>query len=193
MDGLEPRLQSRLSGGLVAAIQTFDEKLRREVLARKCAGMKRDVPAEVIDLLATRITASLRELDGALGRLIAHAELTGRALTLESAQDLLEDVLRSSEKRVGAEDIQKAVAEYYGLRMADILSPRRARAVARPRQLAMYLCKAITTLSLPDIGRKFSGRDHTTIIHGVRKIEELLETDNQLQSDVVAIKRALGV
>lgn len=193
LSGLGVRLQSRLNGGLVTEIDAFDAVWRRRLLAAKCALMQREVPAEVLDTLAQRITTSTRELEGALSRLIAHAELTGQTVTLESAERLLRDLLAQSEKTVSIADIQKAVAEHYRLRLADMHSPRRARPLARPRQLAMYLCKVLTVHSLPEIGRGFGGRDHTTIIHGIRKIEELLESDGQLQNDLALIKRILGV
>lgn len=193
LTGLGARLQSRLNGGLVTEINAFDVTTRRQLLDAKCALMKRDVPAEVLDILAQRITTSTRELEGALARLIAHAELTGQTVTLDSAERLLRDLLAQSEKTVSIADIQKAVAEHYRLRLADMHSPRRARPLARPRQLAMYLAKVLTIHSLPEIGRGFGGRDHTTIIHGIRKIEELLESDGQLQNDLAVIKRVLGV
>lgn len=193
LTGLGARLQSRLNGGLVTEIRPLDAASRRQLLAQKCAMMKREAPAEVLDLLAERITASTREMEGALARLIAHAELTGQPVTLDGAERLLQDLLAKAERRVSIDDIQKAVAEHYRLRLADMHSPRRARPLARPRQLAMYLCKVLTVHSLPEIGRGFGGRDHTTIIHGIRKIEELLEGDSQLQNDLCAIKRVLGV
>lgn len=191
--GLGQRLQSRLNGGMVAEINAFDAEQRRMLLDMKCAQTKRDVPAEVLDLLAIKITASTRELEGALSRLIAHAELTGTTVNVEGAERLLRDLLAVAERKVGIADIQKAVCEHYRLRLSDMHSARRARPLARPRQLAMYLCKVLTAHSLPEIGRGFGGRDHTTIIHGIRKIEELLEGDNQLQNDLCTVKRALGV
>ena len=193
LTGLGQRLQSRLNGGMVAEIGALDATQRREMLELKCALMKREVPAEVLDLLADKITNSTRELEGALSRLIAHAELTNTPVSLEGAERLLRDLLSVTERKVGIADIQKSVCEHYRLRLTDMHSARRARPLARPRQLAMYLCKVLTTHSLPEIGRGFGGRDHTTIIHGIRKIEELLEGDNQLQTDLQSIKRALGV
>lgn len=193
MTGLGARLQSRLNGGMVTEIGALDATQRREMLDLKCALMKRDVPADVLDMLADKIATSTRELEGALARLIAHAELTNTPVTTEGAERLLRDLLSVAERKVGIADIQKAVCEHYRLRLTDMHSARRARPLARPRQLAMYLCKVLTTHSLPEIGRGFGGRDHTTIIHGIRKIEELLEGDNQLQNDLLAVKRALGV
>lgn len=192
LDGLDERLRSRLGMGLVAGIHMGDHDLRLKMLQSKCALMKRDLPADVLDFLAQKITTNMRELEGALNRLIAHAELINRPVTLESAEDLLQDLLRASERRVTIEDIQRRVAEHYNLRIADILSPRRARPVARPRQIAMYLSKALTQHSLPEIGRKFGGRDHTTIIHGVRKVEELMERDANLAADVDSLRRLIA-
>jgi len=192
LDGLDERLKSRMGMGLVASIQQTDYDLRLRILQSKCLMMKRDMPQDVLEFLAGKITASVRELEGALNRLIAHAEMLNRPVTLESTQEILSDLLRAHERRLSIEDIQRRVAEHYSLRMSDILSPRRARQVARPRQVAMYLCKALTQYSLPEIGRKFGGRDHTTIIHGVRKIEELLTSDRDIANDVASLRRALS-
>lgn len=192
MDGLEERLRSRLSMGLVAAIHPTTYELRLGILQSKCAQMKRDLPQDVLEFLAQKIASNVRELEGALNRLIAHAELVGRPVTVDTAQDLLADLLRANDRRTTIEDIQRKVCEHYGIRLADMHSPRRARPVARPRQLAMYLCKQLTTHSLPEIGRKFGGRDHTTIIHGVRKIEELLAGDPTLRADLESLKKAIA-
>ncbi len=192
LEGLDERLKSRLGGGLAVAIQPADRDLRLAILHKKVALMRRDVPAAVLEFLADKVASNVRELEGALNRLIAHAELSGRALTVETAGELLADILRANDRRVTVDDIQKRVAEHYNIRMADMHSPRRARAVARPRQVAMYLAKALTVHSLPEIGRKFGGRDHTTIMHGVRKIEELLANDRCLQDDIAHLKAALA-
>lgn len=192
LDGLDDRLRSRLGMGLVAGIQNTSYDLRLEILRAKCALMKRELPADVLTFLAEKITSNVRELEGALNRLIAHTELVGRPLTLAGAEDLLQDLLRSACRRITIEDIQRHVADHYNLRMTDMLSPRRARPVARPRQVAMYLAKSMTEHSLPEIGRKFGGRDHTTIIHGVRKIEDLLQADRQLAADVETLKRRIA-
>lgn len=191
-EGLDERLRSRLGMGLVAGIQPAPYALRLEILKSKCRQLQRPLPDDVLEFLAQKITASVRELEGALNRLIAHADLTARAMTVESAAEILQDLLRGSCRRVSVEDIQKKVAEHFGIRLADILSPRRARAVARPRQIAMYLSKTMTEHSLPEIGRKFGGRDHTTIIHGVRKIEELMREDAHFGEDVEQIKRFIA-
>lgn len=190
LEGLDEKLRSRLSGGLVADIGPTTAELRLRILQSKCAMIKRSLPQDVLEFLAQKITSNVRELEGALNRLIAQAELVGCSVTVESAQNILQDLLRVNDRRLSVEDIQKKVVEHYKLRMSDMLSQRRSRIVARPRQVAMYLAKALTEHSLPEIGRKFGGRDHTTIIHGVRKIEELLKEDRLLQEDVEAIKRA---
>jgi len=192
LDGLDDRLRSRMGMGLMAGIQNTSFETRLQILQSKCALMKRDLPADVLAFLAEKITTNVRELEGALNRLIAHAELINRAVTLETAAELLQDLLRVADRRITIEDIQRRVAEHYNLRMADLLSPRRARPVARPRQIAMYLAKILTAHSLPEIGRKFGGRDHTTIIHGVRKIEELMIKDTGLVADVDGLKRLLA-
>lgn len=192
LDGVGERLRSRLSGGLVARVEAADRDLRLAVLKSKAALIGRAVPEDVLEFLADRVTSNLRELEGALNRLVAHAELAGRAVTVETAEEVLRDILRAAGRTVAPEDIQKAVAAHYGIRISDLLSPRRAREVARPRQVAMYLCKALTPHSLPDLGRRFGGRDHTTIIHGVRKIGDLMARDAELARDVEALKRALA-
>jgi chromosomal replication initiator protein len=144
-----------------------------------------------MEFLAQRIPSNVRELEGALNRLVAHAQLVGRELTVETTQDLLRDVLRANDRRVSIEDIQRRVADHYNIRLADMSSPRRARAVARPRQIAMYLAKQLTTRSLPEIGRKFGGRDHTTVMHAVKKVEELRSADHILQEDIDRLRRSL--
>lgn len=191
MDGLEERLRSRLNWGLVANIHPATYELRLGILEQKREMLGREIPQDVLELLAERIASNVRELEGALNRLIVHAELSKRAITLETAQDLLQDLLRAHDRRVSVEEIQKKVAEHYHIRLSDMHSPRRARALARPRQIAMYLAKVMTQHSLPEIGRKFGGRDHTTIMHGVRRIEELMAADSLLAQDVGLLHRAL--
>ena len=149
------------------------------------------VPDDVLDLLARRITASIRELEGALNRLIAYALLTGQQIDLAFAEATLADVLRGSQRKITIDDIQRAVSAHYSLRPGDLLSARRARAVARPRQIAMYLAKRMTLRSLPEIGRKFGGRDHSTVIHAVRRIEELRASDTEIDGDVRVLIRQL--
>ncbi len=192
LDGLDERLRSRLGGGLAVEFKPTTYELRLGILEKKSQMLKRDIPHDVLAFLAQKVVSNVRELEGALNRLVAHAELTGRAVTVEVAGDLLSDILRSNDRRLSVEDIQKRVSEHYNIRLADMHSPRRARAVARPRQVAMYLAKVMTEHSLPEIGRKFGGRDHTTIMHGIRRIEELVVSDRALREDVESLKRALA-
>jgi chromosomal replication initiator protein len=192
LDGIGERLRSRLGMGLVATIGPTTYELRLSILQSKCALLKRDVPQDVLEFLAAKIASNVRELEGALNRLLAHADLAGRALSVDSAAELLQDLLRAQGRRVTVEEIQKKVAEHYNIRISDMHSPRRARPVARPRQVAMYLAKQLTEHSLPEIGRKFGGRDHTTIIHGVRRIEELAAADTALRADIDALKRVIS-
>ena len=192
LDGVEARITSRLSCGLVADIKTPDLALRRAVLARKLVDMPgANVPDEVLDLLAARITANIRDLEGALNRVVAYAQLTGVEIDLEFAVATLGDVLRGAERRVTIDEIQKAVSAHFELKPVDLVSARRAVVVARPRQIAMYLAKRLTTRSLPEIGRKFGGRDHSTVIHAVRRIEELRDTDREIDTAVRVLLREL--
>ena len=193
LTGLEERIRSRLAWGLVVDIHPTTYHLRLEILQAKARMIADEVtiPPEVLEFLARRITSNVRELEGALNRIVAQATLVGRAITLEMAQDILQDLLRAYERRVTIEEIQKRVAEHYGIRFADMQSARRARAVARPRQVAMYLAKQLTPRSLPEIGRKFGGRDHTTVIYAIRKIEELRTADSSLSEDIETLRRLL--
>ena len=144
-----------------------------------------------MEFLAHKISSNVRELEGALNRIVAHAQLVGRTISLEMTQEVLSDMLRASERRITIDEIQKKVAEHYNVRVADMHSARRARAVARPRQVAMYLAKQLTPRSLPEICRKFGGRDHTTVIHAVKKIEELSAYDAAFREDVELLRRLL--
>ena len=192
LDGVEARITSRLSVGLVADIKAPDLALRRAILVRKLVDMPgTSVPGEVLDLLAARITLSIRDLEGALGRVVAYAQLTGEAVDLEFAVATLGDVLRGAERRVTIDEIQKAVSAHFELKPIDLVSARRAVVVARPRQIAMYLAKRLTTRSLPEIGRKFGGRDHSTVIHAVRRIEALRDTDREIDRAVRILLREL--
>ena len=191
LEGMEERMKSRLGWGLVADIHPTTYELRLGILQAKAELRQTQIPAKVLEFLAHKITSNVRELEGALTRITAHAQLVGRSITLESAQDVLHDLLRANDRRVTIEEIQKRVAEHFNIRLADMHSARRARAVARPRQVAMYLCKQLTPRSLPEIGRKFGGRDHTTVMHAVRKIEELVAADRALGEDIDLLKRML--
>ena len=166
-------------------------ELRLGILQAKAEQIKAEMPPKVLEFLAHKITSNVRELEGALNRIAAHAQLIGREITLENAQEVLHDLLRANDRRVTIDEIQKRVAEHYNIRLADMHSARRARAVARPRQVAMYLSKQLTPRSLPEIGRKFGGRDHTTVMHAVRKIEELRAIDRTLAEDIDLLRRML--
>ena len=191
LEGMEERMRSRLGWGLVADIHPTTYELRLGILQAKAEQLSVAIPDKVLEFLAHKITSNVREMEGALNRLAAHAELVGRAITMESAQDLLSDILRCSERRVTIDEIQKRVAEHYTIKVADMHSARRSRSVARPRQVAMYLAKQLTARSLPEIGRKFGGRDHTTVMHAVRKIEELCGSDHAFAEDVLLLRRML--
>jgi chromosomal replication initiator protein len=189
--GIEDRLRTRLGQGMVADLHATTYELRISILQAKVAQAGVAVPPKVLEFLAHKITTNVRELEGALNRLIAHANLFGRPVTLEGAQEVLHDVLRAHDRRLTIEEIQKKVAEHYHIRLSDMSSPRRARNVARPRQVAMYLAKQLTTRSLPEIGRRFGGRDHTTVMHAVSRVAELMQQDNAFAEDVELLRRML--
>jgi chromosomal replication initiator protein len=191
LENIGERLKSRLGWGLVADIHPTTYELRLGILQSKAELLNLKVPKEVLDLIATKITSNVRELEGALNRIMAHAFLVGRDVTLESTQEVLKDVLRSNERFITIEDIQKRVSEFFSIKMADLLSPRRARSLARPRQVAMYLSKELTTKSLPEIGRKFGGRDHATVIYAVKKVMELCESSAEFAHDLDTLKKSL--
>ncbi len=196
---VDARLRSHLSAGLVCGIEPADRSLRLGILERKLQLLARQhdfrrtatARPEVLEFLADRFTDSVRELEGALNTLVARLSEGVCTLTLDEAQAILRPHLRGGEKRVTVDDIQKATAEHFGLKQADLISERRNRAIARPRQAAMWLAKQLTTRSLPDIGRRFGGRDHTTVLHAVRRIEELKAADPQLTRDLETLTRKL--
>ena len=193
---LEDRIKSRLQCGLVVDLHPTDYELRLGILQQKAELYRQqygglEVADGVLEFLAHRITTNVRVLEGALTRLFAFASLVGREITLDLAQDCLADILRASERKVTVEEIQRRVSEHYNIRLSDMIGPKRLRSIARPRQIAMYLAKQMTTRSLPEIGRRFGGRDHTTIMHGIRKIEELKATDGQLAEDLELLRRLL--
>ncbi len=193
---LEERIKSRLQCGLVVDLHPTDYELRLGILQTKTEAYRAQYPGlqiadGVLEFLAHRITTNVRVLEGALTRLFAFASLVGREITLDLAQECLTDILRVSDRKVTIEEIQRKVAEHYNVRLSDMIGPKRVRTIARPRQVAMYLAKQLTTRSLPEIGRRFGGRDHTTIMHGIRKIEELQGADRQLAEDIVLLKRLL--
>jgi chromosomal replication initiator protein len=193
LEGIQDRILSRMAWGLVADINPADYELRLNILHAKLASMAQNVvvPAEVIEFLARKITANVRELEGALNRVVAYAALVNQPVTLEFTRETLADLLRAHEKKLTIDEIQRRVADHYRLKMADLLSARRAREVARPRQVAMYLAKKLTARSLPEIGRRFGGRDHTTVMHAVKRIEELRASDREIDADVVHLTRLL--
>ena len=193
---LEERIKSRLQCGLVVDLHPTDYELRLGILQQKAEYYRQQykglaISTGVLEFLAHRITTNVRVLEGALTRLFAFASLVGREITLELAQDCLADILRASDRKLTIEEIQRKVAEHYNIRLSDLIGPKRLRNIARPRQVAMYFAKQLTSRSLPEIGRRFGGRDHTTIMHGVRKIEELMTTDSQLSDDLQLLRRLL--
>ncbi|MGI9376781.1 chromosomal replication initiator protein DnaA [Altererythrobacter sp. FM1] len=192
LDGVEPRLLSRLSMGLVADIQPADMELRRKILESKLTKFAPlDVPADVIDFLARTVTRNVRELVGGLNKLIAYAQLTGQEVSLQLAEEQLTDILSANRRRITIDEIQRTVCQFYRIDRAEMASKRRARAVVRPRQVAMYLSKVLTPRSYPEIGRKFGGRDHSTVIHAVRLIEDLRQRDADMDGDVRSLLRQL--
>ncbi len=196
LDGIQERIRSRLGWGLVADIHATDYELRLGVLQNKAEEARAvhpefDVPDAVLEFLARKVNTNVRELEGAFNRLVAHATLVGRPIEFDGAKELLADLLRASERRVTIDEIQRLVAEHYNIRQSDMLSARRARQVARPRQVAMFLAKKLTTRSLPDIGRRFGGRDHTTVMHAVKRVDALYAADPAIREDVDILRRRL--
>lgn len=192
LDGIDPRLLSRLSGGLDADIEAPEAGLREAVLRQRIADMPGIVvPEDVIVYLAAHVTRNIRELEGALNRLVAYAALTGETITLALAATRLADAVKSSARRVTIDEIQRAVCAHYRLEKSDMASKRRLRAIARPRQIAMFLAKELTPRSYPEIGRRFGGRDHSTVIHAVRTIEQLRATDSEMDAAIASIRHSL--
>jgi chromosomal replication initiator protein len=193
---LEDRIRSRLQCGLVVDLHPTDYELRLGILQSKVDYYRSQYPGldisnSVLEFLAHRISTNVRVLEGALTRLYAFASLVGREITMELTQDCLADVLRASERKITIEEIQRRVSEHYNIRLSDMIGPKRVRSYARPRQVAMYLCKQLTSRSLPEIGRRFGGRDHTTVMHGVKRIEELRVQDGQIAEDIEMLRRTL--
>ncbi|MEP2782376.1 MAG: chromosomal replication initiator protein DnaA [Pseudoruegeria sp.] len=193
---LEDRIKSRLQSGLVVDLHPTDYELRLGILQQKVDQYRLQYPGLVLtdgilEFLAHRISTNVRVLEGALTRLFAFASLVGREITLDLAQDCLADILRASDRKITIEEIQRRVSEHYNIRLSEIIGPRRVRTIARPRQVAMYLAKQLTSRSLPEIGRRFGGRDHTTVMHGVKRIEELKVQDHQIAEDLELLRRSL--
>ena len=196
IEHLEDRIKSRLQCGLVVDLHPTDYELRLGILQTKVERFRADylglqMADGVLEFLAHRISTNVRVLEGALTRLYAFASLVGHEITLELAQDCLADILRASERKISIEEIQRQVSDHYNIRLSDMIGPKRVRSFARPRQVAMYLCKQMTSRSLPEIGRRFGGRDHTTVMHGVKRIEELRHQDAQIAEDLELLRRTL--
>jgi chromosomal replication initiator protein len=194
---LEERIKSRMQCGLVVDLHPTDYELRLGILQAKMETYETlypglEIAAGVLEFLAHRISTNVRVLEGALTRLFAFASLVGRPISLELTQDCLSDILKASDRKITVEEIQRKVSEHYNIRLSDMIGPKRVRVLARPRQMAMYLAKHMTSRSLPEIGRRFGGRDHTTVMHGVRKIEELKAKDSQIADDLELLRRALS-
>lgn len=196
ISGIEDRIVSRLQSGLVVDLHPTNYELRLGILQQKMDQYSEQFPNLVIadgvlEFLAHRISTNVRVLEGAMMRLFAFGALVGREVTLELAQDCLSDILRHSDRKITVEEIQRKVSDHYNIRLSDLIGPKRVRTFARPRQVAMYLAKTMTSRSLPEIGRRFGGRDHTTVMHGVRKIEELKQQDSQIADDLELLRRSL--
>ena len=192
LDGMGERLKSRLAGGLAVDIHPANYELRLGILREKAGPLGiANAPREVLEFLAREITSNVRELEMALNRIAAYAALLGGAITLQTTQSVLRDVLGAKERRITIEEIQRRVAAHYNIKPAELSSNRRARAVVRPRHVAMYLAKQLTSRSLPEIGRKFGKRDHTTVMYAIRRIEELRPKDAILDEDVELLRQSL--
>ncbi|WP_239025021.1 chromosomal replication initiator protein DnaA [Rhodoligotrophos defluvii] len=197
LDSIDARMRSRLAGGLIVDIQPPELELRRRILhARLIEAIRRDpsvaVPDDVVEFIANRVNGGGRELEGALIRVIAHQQLVQAPMSVDLAASALRDLVQSAEvQRIKIDDIMRVVGRHYNVAKVDLLSPRRARSIVRPRQVGMYLAKRLTSRSLPEIGRRFGGRDHSTVLHAVRKVEELLQKDEQLQREIVLLTKLL--
>ncbi len=196
INGIEDRIVSRMQSGLVVDLHPTNYELRLGILQQKVEQFSQQFPGlqiqdGVLEFLAHRISTNVRVLEGALMRLFAFGSLVGREITMELTQDCLADVLRASDRKITVEEIQRKVSDHFNIRLSDMIGPKRVRTFARPRQMAMYLSKQLTSRSLPEIGRRFGGRDHTTVMHGVRKIEELMQQDSQIADDLELLRRSL--
>jgi len=197
LEGFDARMRSRLAGGLVAELGPMDYDLRQQILRRRVQDKSQEdpgfeIPEAVIDFLASELSEGGRELEGAVTRIHAAYRLTSQPVTLETAEYIIADLVRGKEpKRIKIDDILRVVTKHYGVNRSDLLSSRRNRSIVRPRQIGMYLAKSLTARSLPEIGRRFGGRDHTTVLHAIRKVDELIEGDTSLREDVEVLKRLL--
>ena len=191
LDKMEDRLKSRMGWGLVADIHPTTYELRLGILQTKIKNYTIQIPTNVLEFLAVKITSNIRELEGGLNRIVAHANLIGTPITIDLAQDVLKDLLRANERILTIDVIQQKVCEYYKIRLSDVLSSKRTKDIAKVRHIAMLLCKELTTKSLPEIGKAFGGKDHATVIHAVKKIQEKMLNDPELASDINTLKLAL--
>lgn len=191
LEGMEERLKSRLGWGLVADIHPTTYELRLGILQSKSASLSVSIPDKVLEFVAHKITSNIRELEGALNRIVANAVFVGREITIESAREVLSDLLRTSTRKVTIDEIQKKVAAHYAIKLSDMSSARRDRQITLPRQVAMYLSKRLTTQSLPEIGKNFGGRDHTTVLHAVKKIKEVVVSNTSLAEDIRLLLQVL--
>lgn len=191
LEKIGDRLKSRLSWGLVADIHPTTYELRLGILQSKVEAMNMEVDPQVLEFLAFKITSNVRELEGALNRIIAHATLIGRTITIDTTQEVLRDVLRSNEKRLTIDDIQRRVCEFYQIKVSEMLSSKRTKNITKPRHVAMYLSKNMTTKSLPEIGKNFGGKDHTSVLHSVRKIAKQIQDDNDLMTEINTLQESL--
>jgi len=188
---LDEKLQSRLGGGLVVDFLPTNFDLRIDILNKKVQSLSLSIPNEVLEFLANKIDNNIRELEGALNRICANHDLTGRAITIENAKELLSDLLQINEKKISIAIIQQQVSLYFNLKVTEMSSPRRSINIARPRQIAMYLCKEATSFSYPEIGKAFGGKDHTTVMHAVKKIEALSIADFKLKKDLIDLRKLI--
>ncbi|EGN76051.1 chromosomal replication initiator protein DnaA [Idiomarina sp. A28L] len=193
IEGVDERLKSRFGWGLTVAIEPPELPTRVAILERKAEERKTKLPHEVAFFIAKRLRSNVRELEGALNRVIANVTLTGRDITIDFVKEALRDLIAAQERLVTIDNIQRTVAEYYNIKVSDLTSKRRTRSVARPRQVAMALAKELTSHSLPEIGDAFGGRDHTTVLHACRKVKELIESDHEIQEDYRNLNRTLSV
>ena len=197
LNKIQERIKSRLAGGLVIDIQPPDSELKMKILKSKFEEINLSmnenyqVSDEVFKFLTSEVSSSIREMVGALNRLLAFSKINTKSPSIYECKRILKDYINSNNKSLSVESIQNLVASHFNLNLEELLSPRRSRSLARPRQIAMYLAKQYTTNSLPDIGRKFSNRDHTTVIHAVKKIDELIQKDNEIKENIIAIKKKL--
>ena len=188
---LDEKLKSRLGGGLVVDFLPTNFDLRKDILNKKVQSLSLSIPNEVLEFLANKIDNNIRELEGALNRICANHDLTGRQITIENSKELLSDLLNVNEKKISIALIQQQVSSYYNIKVVDMSSPRRSINIARPRQIAMYFCKDITSFSYPEIGKAFGGKDHTTVMHAVKKIESLSVTDFELKKDLIDLRKKI--